>query len=799
MFKQSLIATFVLAGILFGQVQTLSGVVMDHETLVPLPSATLRILGTSKGTVTNGDGQFRLSLPAQRYDIAVSYLGYQSDTIEVELNSGQFRAITLIPNTIELSGVTVTDEDPAYEIIRRAIESKKKWMPQLLTFEGKAFNRTQIRTDSAIAAITEAYSVLYWTNGDSIREVITQQKQTGNLSKGVFPSRVGDIVNFNEDRIKLSGYTFVGPTAPNAFEYYDYQLLSTRKMDNFDVYTIRLEPRSTIVPLFKGTISIAERSYAVMEVDVKPNEAFTQLFVNIRNSRYRETFQLFEKKFWLPSHYRFDASFTFSIAGISFPSFGVERDVVLYEYRINPVFADTIRQLKKFTVDSSSTVFDSTFWSANDILPLTQEQDSAYRTLDSTQTLEKKFMPKGSGGIGLSVIVGALEAGGSFAELWFTRVEGFHVGVNKSFDNIIKNFDVRANAGYGFSDKRWKYGAGLTYSFGEEHTSSSNSGFANIFLSKKSSSISLDMYDKLKFFPEPLMPGLLLNSLSALLTKEDVHDYYRVIGGTLTVNTMLDHRTSGSLSLMSARQLSVYQTTNYSWMARKKSYAYQPSIIDGRMNSLTASLSYATAAIYSIEKEALILSGRSEYSSSLLGSDFDFMTFSGKVHGKFATMMKDEAVFPPTLGFQIAGSKGFGHLPPQRYNELYSRFETFAGYGTLKGLKRRQYYGDSYVSFTVDHNFRRVLFAPLGIRWLMESNLDLIIETNAARSWISGNILRTPLFPVRDSGGWYYETSIAVSNVLDLFRVDLTRRMSAPTDWVVSLTISDFLTGLFQQ
>ncbi|MFZ4622534.1 MAG: DUF5686 family protein, partial [Bacteroidota bacterium] len=344
MFKQLLIVSFLCSAIVSAQMQTLSGVVKDRETQLALPSATLRILGTSKGTVTNADGQFRFSLPAQNYRIAVSYLGYRSDTIDVELNSAQSRTITLVPNSIELSGVTVTDEDPAYEIIRRAIESKKKWMGQLQTFEGKAFSRMQFRNDSSIAAISESYSTIYWSSTDSLREVVVQQRQTGNLMKGILTSRVGDIVNFNEDRIKLGGYTFVGPTAPNAFEYYDYQLLSTRDMDDFEVYTILLKPRSKIVPLLKGTISIAERSYAVMEVDVTPNEAFTQIFVKLKRSRYRQTFQLFDSKFWLPSNFRFDASLTISMAGITFPAFGIERDVVLYDYAINPVFADTIKQ-----------------------------------------------------------------------------------------------------------------------------------------------------------------------------------------------------------------------------------------------------------------------------------------------------------------------------------------------------------------------------------------------------------------------------------------------------------------------
>ncbi len=655
-----LIVTFVLIQAMCGQVQTLSGVVQDRETKQPLPSATLRIIGTSKGTVTNSQGQFKLSLPAGRFDIAVSYLGYRSDTVSTSTDTGHIHMIALVPNTIELSGVTVTDEDPAYEIIRRAVESKKKWMPQLTTFEGKAFSRLQFRNDSSIAAITESYSTLFWSSDDSIREVVTQQRQTGNLMKGLLTTRVGDIINFNEDRIKLGGYTFVGPTAPNAFEYYDYQLISTRDMDDFEVYTIRVMPRSKIVPLFKGTISIAERSYAVMDVDVTPNEAFTQVFIKMNRSRYRQTFQLFDTKFWLPSNFRFEASMTISLAGIKLPAFGIERDVVIYDYRINPLFADSVKKLNKFTLDSSTTVYDSTFWSANDVLPLTLEQDSAYKILDSTQTLDKRFAPKGAG---LAVLEFAAGTAG-IVELWFNRVEGLHLGADHTFKNVLPDLDLRANAGYGFSDKEWKYGAGISFSFGKEQRTAANAGLMNLLAKKKQFVLSVDLYDKHKFFPEPFVPGLLLNSLSALFEKEDIHDYYRAAGGTSSLEYIVDEFTSASLSVQSERHISVFQHTDYSVFNVKKSYAFQPSILDGRMNSIKGTVNYASTGMIAVVNDALITSAKAEYSSPELGSDFDFLQLSGKFRGKIATMLRNESVFPPTFGFQIAGSTTVGHLPP---------------------------------------------------------------------------------------------------------------------------------------
>jgi hypothetical protein len=63
---------------------------------------------------------------------------------------------------------------------------------------------------------------------------------------------VGNIVNFNDDEITMGGFQFTGPTAQDAFDFYDYKLRSTRRMDDFDVYEIEVIPKSRIDPLFKG-------------------------------------------------------------------------------------------------------------------------------------------------------------------------------------------------------------------------------------------------------------------------------------------------------------------------------------------------------------------------------------------------------------------------------------------------------------------------------------------------------------------------------------------------------------------
>ena len=60
---------------------TLTGQVIDNQSLLPLEGATVIVEGTSKGVITDAEGYFILAdLPPQTYNITTSYLGYTTQT-----------------------------------------------------------------------------------------------------------------------------------------------------------------------------------------------------------------------------------------------------------------------------------------------------------------------------------------------------------------------------------------------------------------------------------------------------------------------------------------------------------------------------------------------------------------------------------------------------------------------------------------------------------------------------------------------------------------------------------------------
>jgi hypothetical protein len=95
-----LITTFLISSVQSQELsQTLRGRVLDAFTELPLPGATVIILGSDplKGTSTNADGEFRFeNLPLGRLDIQVSMMGYKPNTLQnLLLSSGRELVVTV--------------------------------------------------------------------------------------------------------------------------------------------------------------------------------------------------------------------------------------------------------------------------------------------------------------------------------------------------------------------------------------------------------------------------------------------------------------------------------------------------------------------------------------------------------------------------------------------------------------------------------------------------------------------------------------------------------------------------------
>ena len=736
---------------------TLRGTVRDWATGDTVAAATVRIVGSRRGTVTNTRGEFLLTLDEGQYRILISSVGYSPDTLEVSLTEDRSLEVALQPAEILLPEVLATSEDPAYEIIRRAIAAKRTWMSRLLTYSFEAFTRQILARDTSIASITESYTRGYWTQGDTLREVVRTRRQTENIPEQSNFASVGRILNFNEDRIRFVGFSFVGPTATDALEYYDYRLLRTLSAQGNDVYEIRMTPRTRTTPLFSGTVRIADKSYALMGVEVEPNEAFGIPFVRETTLGYRQEFDLYDEVFWLPVNIQIDARFTIGIPGISFPPIGFAQTSVIYDYAINVALPDSLMQGPRLRVDSLAMKRDTSLWQEMQVLPLNPAEEAAYTSLDSTQTLDVQFRPGGltaTLGSNEGVIGGALEV----LDVGYNRVEGLRTGLLFDELELFPSADLTAGIAYSWSAKL------TTFVLGARLYTSSN----------KRLGFGAEFYRRVDHRPDQGYYAPITNSIAALTAKVDYLDYLRTDGWRTHISLRPADEVRAELSYAAEDHQSLEPRSDFSVFGGSGPFRPNPPVDEGllRMVGLSLYIGAEPVPLGLVWRNSLQVNVEHS-SSSFLSSAFDYTRYEAVASLSLPTFGSD-MLFPATLYARISAGTSGGTLPAQRVFDLESRFAGLGPFGVLRAARVKEFSGASYAALNLEHNFRSIPFLAMGIPFLYENGIELAVHGALAQSWASGPT------PYPATGGWYSEVGIGFARIFEIVRADLTWRLKEP-------------------
>ncbi len=106
-----LLILFLLLGqMVLSQSYTLSGKISDKTTGDYLIGASLYVIDIQSGVSTDEKGEYVISLPKGRHRLVVSYTGYVSDTIGININQSTKRDFSLISSSTLLSGVEISAE-----------------------------------------------------------------------------------------------------------------------------------------------------------------------------------------------------------------------------------------------------------------------------------------------------------------------------------------------------------------------------------------------------------------------------------------------------------------------------------------------------------------------------------------------------------------------------------------------------------------------------------------------------------------------------------------------------------------
>jgi hypothetical protein len=769
---------FLLPPAVYSQVDV-TGRITDESNGETLPSAAIILDGTYRGTISNSEGFFTITVDSLPVALTVRFLGFRQEKITVTEESELPLLVTLSPSITEMGEIVVTDKDPGLTIMEMVIERKKIWRQTLQNYKVSAYTRQSISNDTSIVSISESSSTAYWDENRGHKEVQLSQKQTTNISGDQNFSGVRYMPNFYDDNVEVAGYNIVGITHPDATQFYNFTLVETQEFDSKPLYKIEFTPRKKLQPTFIGTAWVLGRDYALLEVDLKPNEVVdfpppVQEF----DLSYRQQFSNYGGSFWLPVDMRIEGRVKIGMIGFRMPAVQFKQVSTLSGYEVNTAIPDSVFRDTDDFARIDDVKMDSLYTDIERI-PLTEEESLAYSTIDSTDTIEKAFQAEGflaramensdeRERSGLFSSVAEILPGGLSPALRYNRMDGFHAGLRYKTNLFDGKSSLSGFGGFSFNSSFWDYGARLRQEIVE---AGKTTLYADVDFAVETESR----------YPS-LLYSLGLNSFATVIGGVDYFDYFRKesISAGLGFEEILP-KTDVSVSFNHEihRSFDDEGRQDYSLFGWHDDRRKNPEIDDGKLQSLVFSTSINK------QQNTFGVTGRRqllieiEWSDETLGSDFNFVNYRASVDWNMHTFFK-RRVFANTLDVHLSGGLSQGTVPIQRFGAIDGSMNHFTPFGSLRTRQFLPYEGTRHWLAVAEHNFRTIPFEWMRLQWLADRGWGIIVFGGAGHTYADRNLYDGRML----TNGMHTEAGISLNSIFGILRVDFAKRLDRPGTFI---------------
>lgn len=389
--------------VIFAQPCFLTGTIVSQEG-EPLPFASVRVFSQNKGTLADAEGRFKLDLDPGDAELEFRFVGYQAVRKIISCPSPNSLRIVLNEQEYSLEETVVTSDgkDPAYGIMRRAIDNRKfhlarpkaykcevyiKGLQRLNSFPERIFGMklSLDSSDLGIVYLSESVSQFNLRKPKDIREVMISSKVSGRNNAFSYNQATDILIDFYESLInvyELSERGFISPLSASSFLYYKFKLLGKFTEQNETIYRIAVIPKRNSDPVFAGEIFIAAPSYRIHSTKLYLIKESGVEFVD--TLRVEQLFVPIKDSLWMPASQRLD--FKFSAMGFKGNGHFVTNFI---NYEIEPEFPKGFFSKEILKVEEGANKRSEAYWDSIRPTPLTQEEVNDYFEKDSIATLRK--------------------------------------------------------------------------------------------------------------------------------------------------------------------------------------------------------------------------------------------------------------------------------------------------------------------------------------------------------------------------------------------------------------------------
>lgn len=782
---------------LYAQEVVIKGLVKDAHSEEPVPFASVELIGSKRGAVTDSSGRFTIVLKMPMRDsLTVSYVGYARVVVPINISSDSLNIVINLEREMSNgNGVIVKSKKGRGWVLWRKIVKHKDQndRSQFDNFSYELYNKleldfnkvnkeklgnikllkpfsfllnnidtTEFHTPVLPVFLTETISDYYFQRTPKrTREVIKASKTNGINNESVTKLLGGMYQNINiyNNFIPVFDKDFVSPLSDNGDAYYDYAVPDTQFINSRRFFHWFFTPRRKGENVFSGDAWVHDTSFSIQRITMHLGKDANVNF--LENLSVFQEFHLMNDSIWFLSKDKFIAD----VYPIGKTKFGIKgrktstyRHVLINQSSITNVIQKN-KLVEEIELSKDAELKADSFWTQSRHEELNKNEQHIYAMID---TLEKMPLFKKYRNTVDFVAGGYKRLGNITIGPWFnwissntwegTRVR-FDVQTNTGFNKKIK---FSGYAAYGFGDQVWKGHLGMLYLPQKHPRTYFYLGYQDDLDNGPT------LYDDISqdniFTFAIRKPGVYRKFLKS---KEKRLEFFK--------------ETSNGLSILFAASSKQY--TPLKGLPLKNEL---PLVANEKLNNFETSIKFRYAYLERfLENSFYRTSLGSDYPivevkyahgwNGVLGSSYKYDKAHVSVHDFVKVPPNGEIFYNAYIG-KVWGNLPYMLLEMHPGNDLYY-YNKYA----FNLMNRFEYISDTYAGAQIEHNFGNRLFRLISLTrklkirqfWNAKFLWGNLNEANARLNFVGNHSFQSL------NGKTYLEIGTGIDNILKVLRIDL--------------------------
>src|SRR5690554_5235194 len=783
---------------LIAQKTGVSGIVVEDETGLPVPFASVFFKDSKIGTETDLDGKYALESYYATDSLVVRASGLESKTVFVVKDQSQVINFSLgsVTQTTDEMVIRAPDERPSTVLHRRIVKHKHiNNKEKLEAYEYESYNKIQLDLNNIgddfgnrkivqsldlvmeyldtmdggkflPLILTESLSNFYYrTNPKKKKEVVSASRITGvqNLEVNQFLGEMYQDINVYENYIGIFDKSFISPISNFGMTYYKFFLQDSMFIENQWCYLLTFQPKRKGDLTFVGEMWVHDTTFAVKQWSATVSDDAN---INYVNGFYLEQmFNQVEDEVWMLTYDRLIVDLKVyeksKLLGFYGRKLTTRKNFVINK----PYPTDFYKSNENVVILDSANKRDEEYWRNNRHIPLNKQEEDIDVMIDSLNEvpLFKAFKNLTFLATTGFYPLGKVEIGNIRSLISYNTVEGFRNQIQlRTSNDFSERIEFSGKLAYGYLDQQFKYGGGIRY-----NVTPKKRGMLKVFyvydvqqlgLGENAADIDGAFGSLLRTKP--------LNQLTfvekyGIAFEKDLGKSFIITAGALWKGIEALGETkfripNSSVGFDYISNINTFETSI------KIRYAKNEEFISGSFDRISIGSKYPILSLEGV----LGIKG-------VLGSDYEYQ--------KLELKMKHS----PKLGvfgklyYEIYGGIYFGQAA-YPFLKVHEGSQTYWFQATAHNrMDYFEFISDRYVGATAEHHFNGLFFDRVPL--IRKLKWRLVASAKSVWGELSSKQRTAMLMPDNTTAfGYtpYVESAIGIENIFKVFRVDAVWRMT---------------------